>query len=130
MNITSRIFFNINVINLKKTKNKPNDPRIIDIDNNVEPKSRCSKFCMNFYISKCYFTLITYLFNEVNFCLFNVFKINFGWLFKELVYKLEFITETILNILELSLISYIGIVLIILGLIVRVELKFSMQRDL
>jgi len=32
---------------------------------NVEPRSRCSKFCINLYICRCHFTLINYLFNEV-----------------------------------------------------------------
>jgi len=32
--------------------------------------------------------------------------------------------------LELSLNSYIGILFIIIGLIVRVDLKFSIQKDL
>ena len=38
--------------------------------------------------------------------------------------------EFLLNILELSLNSYLGIFFIIIGLIVRVDLKFSMQKDL
>jgi len=46
LNITSRILF-IEIVNiLKKTKNSPNQPRIIAIDNKLEPRSRWSKFCM------------------------------------------------------------------------------------
>ena len=46
LKITSRILF-IEIVNiLKKTKNNPNQPRIIDIDNKLEPRSRCSKSCM------------------------------------------------------------------------------------
>ena len=40
LNITSRILF-IEIVNiLKKTKNSPNQPRIIAIDNKLEPRSR------------------------------------------------------------------------------------------
>ena len=47
LNINSRILF-IEIVNiLKKTKNSPNQPRITAIDNKLEPRSRCSKFCMN-----------------------------------------------------------------------------------
>ena len=38
---------------LKNTKKSPNQPRITAIDNKLEPKSRCSKFCiyfLNYYI--------------------------------------------------------------------------------
>ena len=38
--------------------------------------------------------------------------------------------ETQLNILELSLNSYIGVFFIIIGLIVRVDFKFSIQKEL
>ena len=48
----------------------------------------------------------------------------------EMIYELKSRLETWLNILELSLNSYIGIFFIIIGLIVRVDLKFSMQKDL
>ena len=46
LKITSRILF-IEIVNiLKNTKNSPNQPKIIAIDNKVEPKSLCSKFCI------------------------------------------------------------------------------------
>ena len=38
--------------------------------------------------------------------------------------------ENWFNILDLSLNSYIGIFFIVIGLIVRVDLKFSIQKDL
>jgi len=47
LNIASRIFFNETVTILKKTKNNPNDPKIIAIDSIFEPRSRCKKFCIN-----------------------------------------------------------------------------------
>jgi len=44
----SRILF-IEIVNtLKNTKNRPNQPNMIAIDNKLEPKSRCSKFCIYF----------------------------------------------------------------------------------
>ena len=46
LNIASRILFIEIVNNLKKTKNRPNQPNMTAIDNNLEPKSRCSKFCI------------------------------------------------------------------------------------
>ena len=46
LKIDSKILF-IEIVNiLKNTKNIPNHPKIIAIDNKLEPKSRCSKFCM------------------------------------------------------------------------------------
>ena len=46
LNNDSRILF-IEIVNiLKKTKNKPNHPKIIAIDSKLEPKSRFSKFCI------------------------------------------------------------------------------------
>ena len=46
LKITSRILF-IEIVNiLKNTKNSPNQPRITAIDNILEPKSPCSKFCI------------------------------------------------------------------------------------
>ena len=39
-------------LELKKTKNKPIDPRIIAIDNKLEPRSRCRKFCINLQINR------------------------------------------------------------------------------
>ncbi len=45
-NIASRILF-IEIVNtLKNTKKSPNQPKITAIDNKLEPKSRCSKFCI------------------------------------------------------------------------------------
>jgi len=42
----SRIFF-IEIVNtLKNTKNRPSHPNMTAIDNKLEPKSRCSKFCI------------------------------------------------------------------------------------
>jgi len=42
----SRILF-IKIVNiLKNTKNKPNQPIMTAIDNMLEPKSRCRKFCI------------------------------------------------------------------------------------
>jgi len=46
LNNTSRILF-IEIVNiLKKTKNSPNQPNITAIDNKLEPKSCCRKFCI------------------------------------------------------------------------------------
>jgi len=46
LKITSRILF-IEIVNtLKKTKNNPSQPKITASDNKLEPKSRCSKFCI------------------------------------------------------------------------------------
>ena len=43
---TSRILF-IKIVNtLKNTKNRPNQPNMTAIDNMLEPKSRCRKFCI------------------------------------------------------------------------------------
>ena len=45
----SRILF-IKIVNtLKNTKNRPNQPNMIAIDNMLEPKSRCNKFCISFF---------------------------------------------------------------------------------
>ena len=42
----SRILF-IEIVNtLKNTKNRPNQPNMTAIDNNLEPKSPCSKSCI------------------------------------------------------------------------------------
>ena len=42
----SRILF-IKIVNtLKNTKNRPNQPNMTAIDNMLEPKSRCNKFCI------------------------------------------------------------------------------------
>ena len=45
-NMASRILF-IEIVNtLKKIKNSPSHPKITAIDSKLEPKSRCSKFCI------------------------------------------------------------------------------------
>ena len=42
----SRMLF-IEIVNTRKnTKNRPNQPNMIAIDNMLEPKSPCSKFCI------------------------------------------------------------------------------------
>ena len=42
----SRILL-IEIVNtLRNTKNRPNQPNMIAIDNKLEPKSRCTKFCI------------------------------------------------------------------------------------
>ena len=58
----SRILF-IEIVNtLKNTKNRPNQPNMTAIDNMLEPKSRCSKFCIYFSkLDKFYSTLINNL---------------------------------------------------------------------
>ena len=49
LKIASRILF-IEIVNsLKNTKKSPNQPKITAIDNKIEPKSRCSKFCILFF---------------------------------------------------------------------------------
>ena len=46
LKITSSILF-IEIVNtLKNTKNRPNQPNKTAIDNKLEPKSCCSKFCI------------------------------------------------------------------------------------
>ena len=46
LKIASRIFF-IEIVNtLKNTRNSPNQPKMTASDNKLEPKSRCSKFCI------------------------------------------------------------------------------------
>jgi len=46
LKIASRILF-IEIVNtLKNTKNRPSQPNMTAIDNMLEPKSRCSKFCI------------------------------------------------------------------------------------
>ena len=46
LKIASNILF-IKIVNtLMKTRNNPNHPKITAIDNKLEPKSRCSKFCI------------------------------------------------------------------------------------
>jgi len=46
LKIASRILFIEIVNNLKNTKNRPNQPNTTAIDNKLEPKSCCSKFCI------------------------------------------------------------------------------------
>ncbi len=56
LNIASRILF-IEIVNiLKKTKNNPNQPKIMAIDSKLEPRSCCSKFCMYFLTNRRYST--------------------------------------------------------------------------
>ena len=51
LEIASRILF-IEIVNtLKNTKNSPNHPKMTAIDNKLEPKSRCSKLCMLFFLN-------------------------------------------------------------------------------
>jgi len=51
LKIASRILF-IEIVNtLKNIKNRPNQPNMTAIDNKLEPKSRCSKFCMYFFLN-------------------------------------------------------------------------------
>ncbi len=46
LKIASRILL-IEIVNiLKNTKNNPNHPKIIAIDNKLDPRSRCSKSCI------------------------------------------------------------------------------------
>jgi len=46
LKIVSSILF-IEIVNtLKNTKNRPNQPNMTAIDNMLEPKSRCSRFCI------------------------------------------------------------------------------------
>jgi len=57
LKIASRIFF-IEIVNiLKKTKNNPNQPKITAIDSILDPKSRCSRFCMYLWIYRWHYTL-------------------------------------------------------------------------
>ncbi len=46
LKIASSILFIEIVDTLKNTKNRPNQPKITASDNKLEPKSRCSKFCI------------------------------------------------------------------------------------
>ena len=49
LEIASRILF-IEIVNtLKNMKNSPNQPKMTAIDSKLEPKSRCSKFCIEFF---------------------------------------------------------------------------------
>ena len=48
----------------------------------------------------------------------------------DMIYELKFSYRINLIFLDLSLNSYIGILFIIIGLLVRVDLKFSIQKDL
>ena len=47
LNIASRILFKAIVTILKKTKNNPKKPKITAIDSKLDPRSFCSKFCIN-----------------------------------------------------------------------------------
>ena len=73
MNIASRILF-IEIVNiLRKTKNNPNQPRIIATESKLEPKSRCNKFCMNVKINSSHSTLIRYIFNKARNQFYDIF---------------------------------------------------------
>ena len=48
LKIASRILFIEIVNNLKKTKNKPNHPKITAMDSKLEPKSRSIKLCISY----------------------------------------------------------------------------------
>ena len=92
MKIASRILF-IEIVNtLKKTKNNPNHPNITAIDNKLEPKSRCSKFCIigsKFDIGNS--TLLNYLLKikMTNIQIYlNSLLLDY---LRELIYELEFI---------------------------------------
>ena len=63
LKIASRILF-IEIVNtLKNTKNSPNQPKMTAIDNKLDPKSRCNRLCIYFYIlAKFNSTLLSYLF--------------------------------------------------------------------
>ncbi len=84
MKIASRILF-IEIVNtLKNTKKSPNQPKITAIDSKLEPKSRCSKFCIQFFkLDECNSTLLDCLFNikiadiqiYLNSLLFKVFNL-------------------------------------------------------
>ena len=56
---TASIILFIEIVNtLINTKNRPNQPNMTAIDNMLEPKSRCSKFCIYFSkIDRYKFTL-------------------------------------------------------------------------
>ena len=46
--MASKILF-IEIVNtLMNTKKSPNQPKMTAIDNKLEPKSRCKKFCIYF----------------------------------------------------------------------------------
>ena len=47
----------------------------------------------------------------------------------KLIYELKSSYKFYFNILDLSLNSYIGIFFIIIGLLVRIDFKFSIQKD-
>ena len=48
LKMTSRILF-IEIVNtLKNTKNSPSHPKITATDSKLDPRSRCSKFCIYF----------------------------------------------------------------------------------
>ena len=63
LKIASRILFIVIVNTLKNTKKSPNQPRMIAIDNKLEPKSRCIKSCMNYYINSYYLNFKIYFFD-------------------------------------------------------------------
>ena len=46
LKIASSILFIKTVNTRKNTRNSPNQPKMIAIDNKLEPNSRCRKFCI------------------------------------------------------------------------------------
>ena len=92
--MVSRILFNKIVNILKKTKNRPNHPKITAIDRKLEPKSFCSKFSMNLKIIECHYTLKTYVFRKrikINILIF-LNSLLFDHLTQK-IYELRFYTE-------------------------------------
>ena len=75
-------------------------------------------------------TLLNYLFN-VKIANIQIYLNYFSLVYLlEMICELKFSCKLNFNILDLSLNSFIGILFIIIGLIVRVELKFFIQKDL
>ncbi len=59
LKIASRILFIEMVKILNNTKKSPNQPKITATESKLEPRSRCSKFCI--YFELIHFTLHQYL---------------------------------------------------------------------
>ena len=81
---------------------------------------------LNWYYS----TLTSYLLNKANGNFLLFLKFFFIKLFNRNDLWAKIVNRNFIKSLDLSLNSYIGIIFIIIGLIVRVDLKFSMQKDL
>ena len=68
---------------------------------------------------------------DIGYGIFDEFRNSLLWnYFIDMIYELKFWLITTFNILELSFNSYVGILLIIIGLVVRLNLKFSIQKNL